>query len=185
MRRIQIIAATLLLAACSAAHAQVGMPGVSYAGTIAAGTGGQLYPYDRQDPWLHGQYQRVPAYGGFNSFRPYNYRHVFSQTQVSSQWGSAHGMPYSQQFWNRYKGSYLEGNLHSQAVPQQYLTYPTGYAPQQAYPQQAYPQQYAPAPQPAPNYGPQAAVPLLQPQPVSQNQPVHIYPTGLTLPAGN
>lgn len=56
----------------------------------------------------------VPAYGGFASFRPYNYRHVFAQTQLAQQWGHAHGMPYSQQFWNRYRTSYMDGNLHFQ-----------------------------------------------------------------------
>lgn len=91
----------------------VGTPGIEYANGIAAYEGGQLYAYDRQDPWLHGYFQRVPAYGGFNSFRPYNYRHVFSQTQISTAWGMPHGMPYSQQFWNRYRGSYLNGQLHS------------------------------------------------------------------------
>jgi len=93
---------------------QVGMPGIQYSGAIAAGDGGQLYPYDRQDPWLHGHFQRVPAYGGFASFRPYNYRHVYSQTQLANAWGMSHGMPYSQQFWNKYRSSYLNGNLHSQ-----------------------------------------------------------------------
>ncbi len=106
------------LVACSAAtaHAQVGMPGIEYSGGIAAFEGGQLYPYDRQDPWLHGYYQRVPAYGGFSSFRPYNYRHVFAQTQISTAWGMPHGMPYSQQFWNRYRGSYLNGDLHAETA---------------------------------------------------------------------
>ncbi len=94
----------------------VGMPGVTYSGSIGACQGGQLYPYDRQDPWLHGHFQRMPAYGGFSSFRPYNYRHVFAQTQIAaSVWGSSHGMPYSQQWWNRYRTDYLNGNVHSQA----------------------------------------------------------------------
>jgi hypothetical protein len=96
---------------------QVGMPGIQYSTSIAGGDGGQLYAYDRQDPWLHGHFQRVPAYGGFSSFRPYNYRHVLSQTQLATAWGMPHGMPYSQQFWNRYRGSYLHGNPHSQAPP--------------------------------------------------------------------
>ncbi len=112
MRRPLLTLLALLLVS-SAAQAQIGSPGIEYSSAIAAGEGGQLFPYDQQDPWIHGQYQRVPAYGGFASFRPYNYRHVFSQTQIASGWGSAHGMPYSQQFWNKYRGSYLQGNLHS------------------------------------------------------------------------
>lgn len=82
---------------------------------LNAGAGVQLYPYDQQDPWLHGYFQRYPAYGGYSSFRPYNYKHVYSQSQVAAQWGSPHGMPYSQQFWNRYRGSYMEGMLHDTA----------------------------------------------------------------------
>jgi hypothetical protein len=117
MRRLVFLAATALLMTSATAYAQVGMPGIEYSTSIAAGDGGQLYPYDQQDPWLHGQFQRVPAYGGFASFRPYNYRHVFSQTQIAGGWGASHGMPYSQQFWNRYRSSYLQGNLHSSAEP--------------------------------------------------------------------
>jgi len=97
----------------------VGMPGIQYAHTVAGGDGVQLYPYDQQDPWLHGYYQRIPAYGGFASFRPYNYRHVFAQTQIATVWGASHGMPYSQQFWNKYRPPYLEQHLHSQTSPTQ------------------------------------------------------------------
>lgn len=115
----RLLCACLVMLVSPAANAQVGNPGIQYSDSIAAGEGGQMFPYDQQDPWLHGQYQRVPAYGGFASFRPYNYRHVFAQTQIASGWGAAHGMPYSQQFWNKYRGSYLNGNLHSQAMPAQ------------------------------------------------------------------
>lgn len=61
----------------------------------------QLYPFDRQDPWLHGQYQRVPSYGGYSSFRPHNYRHVAPQAHIAAQFGIASGMTYSHQFRNR------------------------------------------------------------------------------------
>jgi hypothetical protein len=87
----------------------------------------------------------VPVYGGFSSFRPYNYRHVFAQTQLAQTWGHAHGMPYSQQFWNRYRGSYLEGNLHpdNQPVMQnpQVPTYPTQTNPAPPLAPQPYPTQ--------------------------------------------
>ncbi len=74
---------------------------------------GQLYPFDQQDPWLHGQHKRVPSYGGYSSFRPYNYRHVASQSQIAASLGVAAGMTYSQQFWNRYREGYMNQKLHS------------------------------------------------------------------------
>ncbi len=76
----------MMTSAGAQAQAQVGDPGTQYSMQIAAGDGGQMYPYDRQDPWIHSHYQRIPAYGGFSSFRPYNYRHVFAQTQIAGQW---------------------------------------------------------------------------------------------------
>jgi hypothetical protein len=92
------------------------VPGSGYEPVpLNGGAGVQLYPFDQQDPWLHGYFQRYPAYGGYAAFRPYNYRHVYSQSQVAGYWGSPHGMPYSQQFWNRYRGSYMEGMLHDRA----------------------------------------------------------------------
>lgn len=117
MRRSLILTISITLFSSAAVHAQVGMPGIDYAGSVAGGDGVQLYPYDQQDPWLHGYFQRYPAYGGFSSFRPYNYRHVFAQTQLAATWQLPHGMPYSQQFWNKYRGSYLDQNLHSAATP--------------------------------------------------------------------
>jgi hypothetical protein len=117
MRRSLVFAFAVTLLNTVSVQAQVGMPGIQYSNTVAAGDGVQLYPYDQQDPWIHGYFQRYPAYGGFSSFRPYNYRHVFSQTQIAQGWGAAHGMPYSQQFWNKYRTSYLDQNLHSQVAP--------------------------------------------------------------------
>jgi hypothetical protein len=193
MRRLQIIATLgCLLVTVTASAQDVGMPGVMYSGSIAAGEGGQLYPYDRQDPWLHGQYQRVPAYGGFARFRPYNYRHVFAQSQISTNvWGSPHGMPYSQQFWNRYRQDYLNGKLHSDMGP--VPVYP------QAHQSEYAPQNYAPQ-----NYGPvnpisyqteaqEVAVPLTgatapapvipsagTPAPTTDTRPVHVFPAATT-----
>lgn len=120
MRRSLVFAFAVTLFSSASALAQVGMPGIEYSNTVAGGDGVQLYPYDQQDPWIHGYFQRYPAYGGFSSFRPYNYRHVFSQTQIAQGWGAAHGMPYSQQFWNKYRTSYLDQNLHSQMAPLPY-----------------------------------------------------------------
>jgi hypothetical protein len=148
-------------------QAQVGSPGIEYGNTIAAGDGVQLYPYDQQDTWLHGHFQRVPSYGGFSSFRPYNYRHVFAQTQLAQSWGHTHGMPYSQQFWNRYRGSYLEGNLHAGGQPMiqnpplprpTSQLYPAPSNPVQVYPQQPYPTHGYPSQGRADNAYPASAV---------------------------
>jgi hypothetical protein len=158
MRRTILALAICCLGGSSAWAQDVGMPGVMYSNAIAGGCGGQLYPFDRQDPWLHGQFQRVPAYGGFSSFRPYNYRHVLSQTQIaSSVWGSAHGHAYSQQFWNRYRADYLNGTVHSQAAVRP--------APRSAVSPVSY-QSPAPA----------AAAPTVD----VAGRPVHIYPSGVT-----
>lgn len=77
------------------------------------GLSDQMLPYDTQDPQHHGYYQRMPAYGGFNSFRPYNYKHALSQAQAAGGWGLPPVMPYSQQFWNRYqfRASGVQPNL--------------------------------------------------------------------------
>ena len=205
MRRTSLL--VLLVAAIATAstqaHAQVGSPGIDYGNTIAAGDGVQLYPYDQQDPWLHGHFQRVPSYGGFASFRPYNYRHVFAQTQLAQQWGHAHGMPYSQQFWNRYRGSYLEGNLHSGYQPtlqgpQMPIYAAPAYPQQQQYSNQGYPSQAYPIQQQPNNAYPVSAVrpiayqspevaaqPAVQPiyapdqTSASTERPIHVFPERL------
>lgn len=90
------------------------MAGPSYdgGGTFAGYGGGggnafpgnePLYPYDSQYPWMHGYFQEMPAYGGFVYFRPYNYKHVMPQSQAAGGWGMQPTMPYSQQFWHRYR----------------------------------------------------------------------------------
>jgi hypothetical protein len=90
-------------------YAGGGYGGGAYAGGVAPygsfdayGFGGQLYPYDGPEPWLHGYFQEIPAYGGYTAFRPYNYKHVLSQSQTAGGWGLNPTMPYSQQFWHRY-----------------------------------------------------------------------------------
>ncbi len=89
---------------------------------FGGGTAGQLYPFDNPEPWLHGYFQEIPAYGGFRSFQPYNYRHVFGQVQAASAWGMG-AMPYSQQFWHRYAD---RASLKERATP---------YAPRNTMPQ--------------------------------------------------
>ncbi len=82
------------------------------------GFGGQLYPFDSAYPWVHGYFQEIPAYGGYVAFRPYNYKHVLSQSQAAGGWGLNPTMPYSQQFWHRYN---QRATLHMggpyQAIP--------------------------------------------------------------------
>lgn len=164
MSRSLLYSCAILALTSVAAEAQIGEPGVQYSTQIAAGDGGQLYPYDRQDPWLHGHFQRMPAYGGFASFRPYNYRHVFAQTQIAGQWGHVHGMPYSQQFWNKYRTSYLQGNLHSQSVPQ-----PTQ--------QPLIPGRAEPVPVFRTSYDQPAGSDRTAPA-QSTERPIHVYPAG-------
>lgn len=96
--------------------------GGAYGGGMSGGaTGGGLYstgmglnaysgsnrdtllPYDSQEAWMHGYFQEMGAYGGTQYFRPYNYKHVFSQVDLAYRWGQPQGMPYSQQWWHRYQ----------------------------------------------------------------------------------
>lgn len=72
--------------------------------THAFGTGEPTNPYDFEPNWAHGYYQEIPAYGGFHFFRPYNYKHVMPQSQVSAAWGNSPNMPYSHQYFDRVGG---------------------------------------------------------------------------------
>lgn len=69
--------------------------------TGAFNTGDQLYPFDATENWIHGYYQEIPSYGGYHYFRPYNYKHVLSQSQVAGGWGMPPTMPYSQEYFRR------------------------------------------------------------------------------------
>lgn len=73
-------------------------------GPVGLGSGGydQLYPYDDPQPWIHGYWQDIPSYGGWRYFRPYNYKHALSQSQVAAGWGMSPTMPYSQELFRRY-----------------------------------------------------------------------------------
>lgn len=62
----------------------------------------QRFPFDSQQNWVHGYFQEIPAYGGHSFFRPYNYKDILSQSQVSAGWGQSPVLPYSQQFWHKY-----------------------------------------------------------------------------------
>ncbi|GAB4134931.1 MAG: hypothetical protein Tsb009_00610 [Planctomycetaceae bacterium] len=71
--------------------------------TVEGFSGEPLERFDSPSPWMHGYFQEIPAYGGFGAFRPYNYKHILSQSQAAGGWGMAPRMPYSQQFWHRYR----------------------------------------------------------------------------------
>ena len=92
--------------------------GASYAGGGAGGgiystgmglnpysgsNGDTLLPWDSQEAWMHGYFQEISPYSGYHFYRPYNYKHVFSQADLAYRWGQPHGMPYSQQWWHKYQ----------------------------------------------------------------------------------
>jgi len=90
----------------------------------------QLYPYDDQEKWKHGYLKEMPYYHGYHSFKPYNYHHVFSQSQTASGWGMNPNTPYSQQFWHKYENmaspgspmiSRVEREEYEHQMVQQYL----------------------------------------------------------------
>jgi hypothetical protein len=60
-----------------------------------------LYPFDAPQPWVHGYFQEIPAYGGFRAYRPYNYKHLLAQSQVAGGWGMSPTMPYSHEYFRR------------------------------------------------------------------------------------
>ncbi|MBX3437928.1 MAG: hypothetical protein KF861_10590, partial [Planctomycetaceae bacterium] len=62
-----------------------------------------LYSYDDREVWKHGWIQVIPFYGGYHSYRPYNYKQVFAQAAQSEAWGMPRTMPYSQQYYHRYQ----------------------------------------------------------------------------------
>lgn len=107
---------------------QVGTPGPSempgypapsqaFSQTGVEGASEQRYPFDTQQNFVHGYFQEIPAYGGHNFFRPYNYKDVLSQSQTAAGWGERPSMPYSQQFWHKYHDQATMLKT-SQAAPQ-------------------------------------------------------------------
>lgn len=92
--------------------------GDSYNGAGSVGSSEPLFRYSDQERWKHGWIKNMPYYEGYHAFRPYNYHHVFSQTQTAAGWGMPATMPYSQQFWHRYeKMSDLSRGDHSPVAP--------------------------------------------------------------------
>jgi hypothetical protein len=77
----------------------------------AGAPGEPRFPFDCPAPWLHGYIQETPAYPGFHSFHPYNYKHVLVQSQIVGGWGLSHTSPYSQQYWHRAHPAEASANL--------------------------------------------------------------------------
>lgn len=163
MRRM--LAITLLLGTVAgSASAQEYYYGGDYYGSSSIGSSEPLYAYDDLEPWKHGYIQVMPFYGGFHSYRPYNYKQVFAQSQTAAGWGMPNTMPYSQQFWHRYEQQ-ADLSLPRVPVPQQPV-YQPGYAPQTNAEAQ-------------PWYFPLGAVPAQSPaQPASFSAPAAMPATG-------
>jgi hypothetical protein len=134
--------------------------GGDYYGPSSIDSSEPLFAYDDQEPWKHGYLQVMPYYGGHHLFLPYNYKAVFSQSQVAAGWGMPNVMPYSQQFWHRYE---QQADL---SLPRPLLTP----APQPgSFPPSSVPQPwYAPTSQYAPLNG---AVPTAYAVPVDAGRP--------------
>lgn len=89
-------------------NASSGMNGAPASGVYSApnstgafNSGDQLLPFDAYPPWAHGHFQTIPSYGGFHYYRPYNYKHLLAQSQVSGGWGMPATMPYSHEYFRR------------------------------------------------------------------------------------
>lgn len=119
VRPLWIAVVLAMIANSAAAQEYYGDVGSQpYLGAGSVGSQEPLFPYDDQEPWKHGYQQYIPFYGGYHYGRPYNYHHVFAQTQTSVGWGMPHGMPYSQQWWHRFD---------SMGDPGRAMTEPNGY----------------------------------------------------------
>lgn len=98
-------------------YASGGYDAGSYMGP-SVGASEPMFRYDEQERWKHGYIQNVPYYEGFHSFRPYNYHHVFSQSQTAAGWGMSAVLPYSQQFWHKYEAQVdLSRGNHTPVTP--------------------------------------------------------------------
>ncbi|MBC7815745.1 MAG: hypothetical protein IAG10_02475 [Planctomycetaceae bacterium] len=93
-----------------------------------------LLPFDSQEAWMHGYFQEMGAYAGTQYFRPYNYKHVFAQVDLSYRWGQPQGMPYSQQWWHRYQSrAALNPDAAKMQMSQAQANYETEMARQRAW----------------------------------------------------
>ena len=85
-----------------------------YTGPSSIGSQETLFRYDDQEPWKHGWKKQMNYHEGWHSFRPYNYHHVYGQSQTAAAYGQS--MPYSQQWWHRYQSVSSQYN-HLQGQP--------------------------------------------------------------------
>ena len=132
---------------------------VEYPNVAPGAYGEPLYPYDSQERWIHGYFQRIPAYRGHEYFLPYNYKQLLGQSQAAAGWGMSPTHAYSQQFWHRYHQQATMGmtstrqpygpmqNPPAMMVQQHYPSAPVVQqlpVPQRMVPQQAVPTQTIP-----------------------------------------
>lgn len=75
---------TLVLLTMAGSHA---MAQEEFVGPASVGSSEPLFSYDDLERWKHGYLQIMPYYGGYHSFRPYNYKQVISQSQTAAGWG--------------------------------------------------------------------------------------------------
>lgn len=127
-----------------------------YVGPSSIGSQEPLFSYDDQERWKHGYLQVMPFYHGHHNFLPYNYHHIFGQSQTAGAWGMSPNMPYSQQFWHRYE------NMAGNGTQQYTSAAPMNYQPQQQW-VQAQPMLQMPQ---------QQYIPLQSMQPVPTPPPV-------------
>jgi hypothetical protein len=103
-----------LLGAGPVATVPVPAPTAYVTETAAAPYEPRFY-FDCPQPWLHGYIQEVSPYAGYHSFRPYNYKQVFAQSQIAAGWGLSPMSPYSQQYWHRDHAPAVSGDVPQSA----------------------------------------------------------------------
>lgn len=116
----------------TAAMASTGLA-QDFVGPSSVGSSEQLYPFDDQEKWKHGYLKEMPYYHGYHSFRPYNYHHVYSQSQTAAGWGMNPTSPYSQQFWHKYEQAASPGSPMYSQSDRQASEYPLVRLQQQPY----------------------------------------------------
>lgn len=143
-------------------------------GGPVSGASEPLYPYDDQEVWKHGWIQVMPFYGGYHSYRPYNYKNVLSQSAQSASWGMSPTAPYSQQFYHRYETVTGAGVPMSAIQNSPYGPHPSaGYQPQWNQLQQTQPVVSNPSTYGYEGVAPTGTYPIIEP---ANFQEVHAHP---------
>ena len=141
-------------------------------GPVGQGSGGydQLHPFDDPRPWVRGYWQEIPAFGGSYHFRPYNYKHVLSQSQIVAGWGMSPTFVHSQEYFRRYAPQNQNERVNPPAQPQLQPVQPQQQYPQPQYQDPQYPQPTLQPVLPQPDqYGPRVNRTSPQPGPVLQS----------------